>query len=218
MVASVICVSHTEGAGGREIGRLLADRLGFRYADDEIVVTAARANGYNPEAVALAESRRTGRRVEVDFGRSESTEELRDLICAAIVTTADEGSVVIVAHAASQALAYHPGVLRVLVTASDDTRARRVADAEDVDAKTAARIVRESDKGRAVYLKRFYAVDPELPTHYDLVVNTDVLAPESVVGAIARAAGELAVASSTPARVDAQAIVTPRHGRSHENE
>jgi cytidylate kinase len=190
MLASVICVSHTEGAGGPEIGRLLADRLGFRYADDEIVAAAARANGYYPEAVALAESRRTGRRVEVDFGRSESTEELRDLICAAIVTTADDGNVVIVAHAASHALAYHPGVLRVLVTASADTRARRVAEGEDVDAKTAARIVRESDKGRAVYLKRFYAVDRELPTHYDLVINTDALAPESVVGAIARAAGE----------------------------
>jgi cytidylate kinase len=36
-------------------------------------------------------------------------------------------------------------------------------------------VVKDEDAGRAAYLKRFYGVDQELPTHFDLVVNTDVL-------------------------------------------
>ena len=36
----------------------------------------------------------------------------------------------------------------------------------------------DNDAGRADYLKRFYGVDEESPTQYDLVINTDVLSLE----------------------------------------
>lgn len=32
----VLCISYVTGASGEEVGRLVADRLGFRYVDDEI--------------------------------------------------------------------------------------------------------------------------------------------------------------------------------------
>jgi cytidylate kinase len=188
MRTPVICISHTEGAGGQEIGQLLAERLEYRYVDDGIILDAAGAEALFPEAVSQAESRGAGRRLEVDFHRFEQTETVRDLIRNAILATADEGSVVIVAHAASFALADRDGVLRVLVTASTETRARRLADAEGLDAKPAAKLLKDSDRGREAYLKRFYGVSRELPTHYDLVVNTDGLATESAVAAIVQAA------------------------------
>ena len=48
--------------------------------------------------------------------------------------------------------------------------------------------MKDSDAGRRDYLRRFYDVDEELPTHYDLVVNTDVLSPDRVAQVVARAA------------------------------
>ena len=48
--------------------------------------------------------------------------------------------------------------------------------------------VRESDAARADYLRQFYGAEDELPTLYDLVVNTDRLsleqAAELVLGAV----------------------------------
>jgi cytidylate kinase len=44
--------------------------------------------------------------------------------------------------------------------------------------------VQETDRARADYLKRFYGVSREEPTHYDLVVNTDVLGHEEAVDLI----------------------------------
>ena len=41
----------------------------------------------------------------------------------------------------------------------------------------ARKAVDESDRQRRGYLRRFYDLRQELPTHYDLVVNTDVLTP-----------------------------------------
>ena len=61
MDASVVCVSHTEGAGGRAVGEAVAERLGWRFADEAIVVDAARAEGLLPESVSYAERRNASR-------------------------------------------------------------------------------------------------------------------------------------------------------------
>jgi cytidylate kinase len=194
--AAAVCISHTEGAEGYAVGQAVAALLGFRLADDAIIGDAARGEGLYPEALSFAERREAGRRIEVDFGRSERTEDLRDLITAAVVRTAEEGDVVIVSHAASYPLALRPEVLRVLVTASEETRIARVAEFEGVDAKEAAKRVAESDRGRTAYVERFYGVKRELPTDYDLVLSTDRLtvADAAAIVAAAAAGGEAASA------------------------
>jgi len=52
------------------------------------------------------------------------------------------------------------------------------------------RAVNDSDAGRADYLKRFYGISEELPTHYDLVVNTDAISIEQAAGLISLAASQ----------------------------
>jgi len=58
-------------------------------------------------------------------------------------------------------------------------RTRRVAEERGIDEKEAERQIRAADRTRADYLKRFYGINDEVPTHYDLVVNTDVLSSGS---------------------------------------
>ena len=103
---------------------------------------------------------------------------MRALIREAIEEVAARGNVVIVAHAASFALAGREGVLRVLVTASPETRASRFEGS-----------IKDSDAERADYLRRFYGVEHELPTHYDLVLNTDAVSAELAADLVALAAG-----------------------------
>jgi hypothetical protein len=58
MARSVVCISHATGAGGEEIGHLVADRLGFLYVDEEVIDRAARRAGIDPEQVADEERRK----------------------------------------------------------------------------------------------------------------------------------------------------------------
>src|SRR5262245_17222385 len=139
MKATVICISHVEGADGGAVGRSVAEKLGYTFADDAIVSEAARAAGIFAESVSYAERRDAKRSIEVDFGRIEKTEKLRELIKSAIDSAADRGNIVIASHAASYALADREGVLRVFVTAPDETRAARFAEAEGVDGKRAVK-------------------------------------------------------------------------------
>jgi hypothetical protein len=165
----------------------VAERLGFRYVDDEVIEQAGEWADLAPGIVADAERRRSFMErvlggpspspvvpTQVDTRMLPGDDELRSLIKQVLASIADEGSAVIVAHAASFALG-GPGVLRVLVTASAESRARRVSEQRGLDPGAAERQIKRDDGDRADYLKRFYGVSQELPTHYDVVVNTDVL-------------------------------------------
>lgn len=187
MAPTVICVSHLAGAQGEQVARLVAEQLGFRYVDDEIIMAAAAGIKAFPEAVAFAESRHPKRMIEVDFNRFEHVEMLRELIRSAVRAVAEEGRVVIVAHAAAFALSDRADVLRVLVVGSEDTRRERLAGPDTHDRGELAKQLKESDKNRAAYLKHFYGVRSEHAVNYDLVINTDRLAPEQGAAAVVRA-------------------------------
>lgn len=207
MASDVICVSSEDGAGALAAASLVARELGFRLIDEDIVTRAATEAGVDREVMADVERRRgmlerllgevaksgmSGGYVYapgiVDTPTGPASDDLRGLIRTVIEETAQEGRTVMVSHAASLALAGRDGVLRVLVTASPATRASRVASAQGLDAKEAEKLVKKADVNRADYIKRFYGVQ-ELPTHYDLVINTDRITPEQASRLILAAAG-----------------------------
>jgi hypothetical protein len=112
------------------------------------------------------------------------TEGYQQLIIDVVRETAAGGNVVLVAHGASVALGARPGVVRVLVTAPVEVRAARVAAAEGIELREAEKRVADSDAARSQYFGRFFHVDRELPTHYDVVVNTESLGTDVAAQAV----------------------------------
>jgi cytidylate kinase len=202
MPVDVVCISRDIGAGGEVVGQVVAERLGLRYVDEEVVALAAERGGVETGTVANAEERRSRMdrvlRLMTDAGttgvmgiepiavREGRERGHRDLILDVLQEIGEEGDAVIVAHAASFALAGRKGILRVLVTGSPEARARRLA--ESGEKADTARAVREGDEAREQYLHRFYNIDRESPSHYDVVVNTDVVTPEQ--------AGEIVISAA----------------------
>jgi len=201
----VIAISRAIGAGGEEIGRMVAAQLGLRYADQEIIVKAAEKAGVSPETVAKAESSPSLiERILESLGRMPFTGETMaisppvlveapvaytGLIEQVLREAAAQGDVVIVGHGASIPLAGMSGLLRVLVTAPPETRISRLAEAEGMDAGKARKAVKHSDDERRNYLRRFYDVGEERPDRYDLVVSTECLSLEEAVRTIVVTAG-----------------------------
>jgi cytidylate kinase len=202
----IVTISHATGGGGDNIGRSVAKGLGFRYVDEEIIKLAAERHGLDIELVADAERRKslldrilndlaatsmmdpTGGMAILPPEAFVTREDLRALIVEAIQETAERGQVVIVSHAAGIPLAGRPDLLRVLITASFEPRAQCVAGATRSKKVDAEKSLKDSDAGRADYFLRFYGIERELPTHYDLVINTDALTAEEATGIIIAAA------------------------------
>ncbi len=200
MTARVVCISRSTGANGEAVGRLVSERLGFRYIDNEVIALASERAGVDLSLVMKAEQRRgLLDRVMETLGKLGETKDLllgtattdppeekvRQFIQDAITEIAKQGQVVIVAHAASFALPRAEDVLRVFVAASPETRALRLwREDQSRDKEYYLKEIAISDRNRQSYITRFYGVTEELPTHYDLVVNTDQLSIERAVAAV----------------------------------
>jgi cytidylate kinase len=200
----VVTIAMMAGANAERIGRLAAGHLGFQYVSDEIIDRAAEQAGVSRQEVAEVErSPSLVSRIMTALGAGVTSEyagppvrpeeidpspSYRELIQDVIREAAARQRVVIFAHGAGILLAGTPGVLRVLVTASPATRVGRLVAATGRSERQAAREIQHSDRERRAFFKRFHGLDEERPTHYDLVVNTDVLSPEAAARVIAHAA------------------------------
>jgi cytidylate kinase len=204
---SVICISGTDGAAGEQVAPLVANRLGLRLVNEQIVAEAAREAGVDPQFVADVERRKSlVSRVLKGISSSDmagvsalgtapvmiettpASDSLRGLIRSTIEQIAEQGDCVIFAHAASFAVGGKPQVLRVLITGGPEERTKRVAESHGCGAKEAERLVSRGDANRADYIKRFYGIAAESPHDYDLVMNTDRLSAEQAADTIVQAA------------------------------
>jgi hypothetical protein len=144
----VVSISPTDGSAGEQVGRIVARELGFQLVDEEIVAQAAREAGVDAEVVADVERRKSVLNRLLDGlaeggsvgasglpGFAVTTEAagpdrdtLRGLITSVLQESAERGNVVIVAHAASLALATRTDVLRQRLTADPSAATRRSAE------------------------------------------------------------------------------------------
>jgi cytidylate kinase len=190
-----VALSQMDGTGSEAIGMETARKLGFGYLNEAIIAQVAQDHGMDADTVAEAERRKSfflrvaEAAVHMTAGvgppdprlyEPDQTDTLLSLIRDTVQDAAERGSVVLAAHAACYACADRPDVLRVWVTAPPATRVSRVA-ADGLSDKEAARWLGRSDAGRASYLKRVYGVSGESPADYDIVINTERLAPHAAV-------------------------------------
>ena len=204
MATAVVCISRSLGAGGEEIGASVARRLKYRYMDGAIIMKATAKAHVSPADVVAAERKRPLIERIVQAITTTATVDptgvlaghqaanpppssYESLIIEVICEDGDEGRVVIAAHGASMALAGKSDCLRVLVTASPDTRAQRLVHTASMSERDAKKTAKASDRDRRSYLKRFYQIEEEQPTHYDLVINTDILSSEQAADLIVTA-------------------------------
>ena len=68
----IITISRQFGSGGRELGKRLADELGFDYYDKEIISAIAKKQGLDEKYIEAALNHQGWQAVPLTFGRSFS--------------------------------------------------------------------------------------------------------------------------------------------------
>lgn len=181
---AIITVARQMGSAGREVARLVAERLGYRLVWREVINQAARRGGA-PEA-ALAVIDELGL-----LGIQPSDEEYeayRLAVQQVILELAEQGNLVIVGRAGQAILAGRPDTLHVRLIAPLELRAQRVADWQKISLESARAQIETSDRYRRKYLRRFYDQDWDDPNLYDLIINTGRLSLQQAAELICAAA------------------------------
>jgi cytidylate kinase len=197
MTTRVISISRQVGTAGEEVAQAVANRLGFRYVDYQVIQEAAAEAGVSPETVSEAEhSPSLLTRILEALARNPAmpaagwadpvplstsplytSADYRRFLEDVIRDLADRGNCVIVGHAAQVILRDRPDTVRVLVTGSPKYRARRIMAGMGVDEKEALKIIERTDTERLDYFRRFYDTGWLTPSTYDLCISTDRISP-----------------------------------------
>ncbi len=176
-----VALSRLPHSGGAELGQRVADKLDYGFFGIEIVEQIAQENRAQRRLVGgLDEHVRTViERHLTDAFRSNSFTEsdyLRHLV-RTVLTLGKRGMSVILGRGSPFILSAEQA-LRVLVVAPTPMRIERLAGKDGVNLEEAAERLTWEDAQRRDFLHHHFGINPDDPTHYDLVVNTGTLGIE----------------------------------------
>ena len=195
---AIITISHEMGAGGPEIGQQLAERLGYKYVDQELISDTARRYGLHEEKLSHLDESKPSL-----FERFDAeTRRYITVMQTALYEFAEQDNVVLMGRGGQWLLRGVSHVLRVRVMAPFDIRVKRLGTklagpmGEQASPRTVTEMVRRDDTEKAGRMRYLYEVDVVDPALYDLVINTEKLLAAAGVdlhrrrGAPARAADD----------------------------
>lgn len=180
---ATITISRQLGSLGTEIAQRVADQLDYSHIDKKRIEEALSNYGLFAPEVEKFDEKKPPFWDSFYFQRKKFLHSLEMVI----YDFARKGNAVIVGRGGQALLRDIPGVLHVRIIAPFQERLRRVMAVEGDDEKKAIRILNQSDKDSAGFLRSFFDVDWDDRTLYDLMINTEKLSLETGVKLIVNA-------------------------------
>jgi cytidylate kinase len=211
----VITVEREYGSHGGEFAHDLADRLGWRLLDSDLVCAAAKRAGVSEELAKKYDERldpwyyRYGKAFWHDTayqmtGLTEDqvfdSERMLALMRDEIMAAAKRGNCVLVGRGAACALACHPGCFHIFVYATLKAKRDWFMRAFPKQAQNADQVLASWDKRRAAVIRKFYQQEWCSRGLYHMLLNS-AMGTDAMIAAVSGAAGleiaqPVAVASS----------------------
>ena len=193
----VITIGRECGSSGRAIGRKLAESLGIKCYDKELLALAAKNSGLCEELFKTHDEKPTNSflysLVMDTYSMGYNTSAYMDMpinhkIFLAQFDTikklADEESCVIVGRCADYALADYPNTVSVFVTGNDEDKLKSIKNLYNVDDAKAKDIMVKTDKKRSSYYNYYSSKKWGDSRSYDMCINSSVLGPDGTADMI----------------------------------
>ena len=189
----IITVGREFGSGGREIAKLVAEKLGISYYDKELITLAAKEGGYDPEVFEKVDERATNSflyslsmgNFVIDGGVNITRDlPLADKLHLAQTETirklAQRESCVIVGRCANYLLREEKGCVRVFIYGEKEQKIQRVQEIYHLSREKAESLMKKTDKARANYYAYYTGENWADMRNFDLAVNSSTLPFEAV--------------------------------------
>jgi cytidylate kinase len=193
VLMAVITISRQFGAGGKTLGKMIADEFGYTFADSEIIKMVAEMANVSTHFVETVEKEAGGKfarliskmvskplveRVLKDERGYIDEEIYLDYLVLIIAQMADDGDVVILGRGSQYILNDHPDAYHILLIDEFENRAQFMQTHYDLSKNRAAQVVRSEDKRRKNLYQKLGKTDYDNPFLYHLVLNMNKLSLE----------------------------------------
>ncbi len=179
----VIVIGRQYGSGGHDIGKMLADKFGYEFYDQEIIQMAAGTTGMTSEFISKREESMTNSLLYdlvnqmYQYG-NEKEEAPKDKIFEAesevIRKLAEKGNCVIIGRCSDYVLRENSRVLKIFFTAPIESRIKRVMERLDISYKDAQRKIGREDKRRSDNYRYYTGRMWGAAANFDMTLNTDL--------------------------------------------
>ena len=202
----VITISREVGSGGRTIGRKLAEKLGVRFSDKELVDELQKKLNLTVDSIEELKGKKkrwlddfiqmvapvpmSGMLVDGDsdyiseYNLSLSVNDVFEAEKEILNGIADEGSCVIAGRSGFFVLKGRPNKVDILITASRENRIARIMDKQNLSRQKAEEVIDNVDKARDNYVKRYTGQSRYDARNYHIVLNMDYITEDQAVAMI----------------------------------
>ena len=193
---AVVTISRQYGAGGKTLGKLLAERLKYTFADSDIIQRIAKEANVSPAWVTSFEkeagskvSRMVSKMVSqrlvdrvLKNERGYLDEQIYlDYLVLIVAQIADEGNVVIMGRGSQYILDDHPDAYHILLIDNVENRVKFLIKNYKLSDRQAAQMVNYEDRRRASLYRKLGKQDFDHPALYHLTLNMAKLDMPSAV-------------------------------------
>lgn len=180
---NVIVIGRQYGCGGHDLGKALAEKLGYEFYDNEIIKMIAGTTGMTSDFIRQREESMTNSFL-YDFvnqmylygNRDEEApkDKIFEAESDAIKQLAAKGNCVIIGRCSDYVLRDNKNVLKVFFAAPLEQRIKRVTERLGLSEKDAEQTIRKEDKRRAdnyhYYTNRMWGA----AGNFDITLNTEL--------------------------------------------
>ena len=192
----IITISREFGAGGSQIGKAVAERLGYYYCDKDMIIRAATESSN----LYPSDFQKYDEKVPFDFGFGQSlfdfynkplNERLFEAQREAIMKIAEQGNCIIVGRNANAVLSEFDKCIHVFVSASTYFKVKNLKEKmpDTSEEKIMARM-KAVDKARTKYCSYYTNTEFGKAEYYDLCLKSSSIGIEGCVDIICNLANK----------------------------
>ncbi len=190
-----VCIGRQYGSGGREVGELVAKKLGVTCYDKLLIQKAAKDSGMDEQYLAGHEERLTDLLLPISGNCFADTADMSGIFYSAgdnayhaekkaILAIAEGESSVMIGRCASSILAGRPGTLSVFLYGSEQDCIARIAQRNRLSERAARERMERINRMRRHYFNFYSMTEWGRPESYDLMLSTSGLGLEGCADAI----------------------------------
>ena len=185
----ILTVAREYGSGGRYVAKLVAEKLGLKFYDKDLIEIISNESGVSSSYIEENEESIHGNLLSSFntpyYNNLSNDDNLFIAESKAIKNIAESGGCVIVGRCSNHILRDNPNTIHIFLYSDDENKVKRAVKYYELEEENALKEINRINKNREKYYNYYTQEKWKDMSNYDLCINVDLLGVEETSAYIA---------------------------------